>query len=169
MVSGSDRRITIGRVIGLFGVGGWIKVYSHTRPREAILNYSPWQMAIDGAWRQLDLAEGRLQGKGIIAQLKGYGDRDAAASLVGADIAINVSQLPAAGAQEYYWAELEGLRVVNQAGETLGQVSYLLETGANDVLVVQGERERLIPFAKGVVQRVDRQAGVIYVDWDAED
>lgn len=169
MTSGSDRRVTVGRVIGLYGVRGWVKVYSHTRPREAILNYSPWQIAVDGVWRSLELAEGRPQGKGIVARLAGYSDRDAATRLVGNDIAIDMAQLPPAGEQEYYWAELEGLRVVNRVGETLGQVSYLFETGANDVLVVQGERERLIPFAKDVIQRVDREAGVIYVDWDGED
>ena len=74
-----DRRITIGRVVGLFGVRGWVKVYSYTRPREAILRYDPWQLRLAGEWREHALAEGRMHGEGIIARLAGYEDRDAAA------------------------------------------------------------------------------------------
>lgn len=169
MASEPERRVSVGRVVGLFGIGGWIRVYSHTRPREAILSYSPWRVETAAGWRELEVAEGRPQGKGVVARLAGYSDRDAAAELVGAEIAILISQLPKAGAHEYYWAELEGLRVVNLAGQELGRVSHLLETGANDVLVVRGERERLIPFGQGIIRQVDLEAGVICVDWDAED
>lgn len=169
MNSPTDRRVTVGRVVGLFGVRGWVKVFSHTRPREAILEYSPWWIEIGGAWRAIDVTEGRAQGKGVIAQLDGYIDRDQAATLIGADIAVEFAQLPTAAENEYYWAELEGLRVVNLAGQELGTVSHLFETGANDVLVVQGERERLIPFGKNAIQRVDLAAGVIHVDWDLDD
>lgn len=169
MTDRPNRRISVGQVVGLFGVDGWVKVYSHTRPPAAILGYRPWRVEVAGVWRRLDVAEGRLQGKGIVARLAGYEDRDAAAALVGAQIAILASQLPAAGEREYYWAELEGLRVVNLAGQELGRVSHLFETGANDVLVVRGERERLIPFGREVIQRVDLEAGVISVDWDAAD
>jgi 16S rRNA processing protein RimM len=163
-----DRRVAVGRVAGLFGVRGWVKVYSYTRPREAILNYRPWLIEHDGAWREFGVADGRVHGRGIVAQLDGCTDRDAMAPLVGAEIAVLVSQLPEVGKNEYYWAELEGLRVVNLGGDELGQVSHLFETGANDVMVVRGERERLIPFDRGVVRRVDRKDGVIHVDWDAD-
>lgn len=164
-----DRLISVGRVVGLFGVDGWVKVYSYTRPREAILQYSPWQIQACDVARALDVAEGRLQGKGIVVRLAGYQSRDQAAGLVGADIAIRASQLPATAEREYYWAELEGMRVVNLAGQELGRVGHLFETGANDVLVVQGKREYLIPFGADVVRHVDPDAGVISVDWDAED
>ena len=169
MTHAPDRRVSVGRVAGLFGVRGWIKVYWHTRPREAILNYRPWLIERNGVWQAFDVAEGRAHGKGIVARLSECNDRDAAAKLVGAEIAVSMSQLPTTGRNEYYWAELEGLRVVNVAGQDLGHVSHLFETGANDVLVVKGERERLIPFVHAVVQQVDREAGVIRVDWDAED
>ncbi len=169
MTAGPDRRVSVGRVAGLFGVRGWIKVYSYTRPREAILNYRPWLIEHDGAWRAIGVTDGRAHGRGIVAQLEGCTDRDATAPLVGAEIAVLVSQLPEAGKNEYYWAELEGMRVVNVAGEELGQVANLFETGANDVMVVRGDRERLIPFARGVIRRVDRLSGVIHVDWDADD
>lgn len=169
MANQPERRISVGRIVGLFGINGWVKIYSHTRPREAILNYSPWRVETAAGWRELEVAEGRPQGKGVVARLAGYSDRDAAVELIGAEIAILVAQLPEAGAHEYYWAELEGLRVVNLAGQELGRVSHLFETGANDVLVVQGERERLIPFGQEIVQRVDLDEGVISVDWDAND
>lgn len=161
-----DRRITVGRIAGLFGVRGWVKVYSHTRPREAILNYNPWLVVVGGTERTVALAEGRPQGKGVIARLEGITDRDQAAPLVGADIAVNREQLPALTANEYYWAELEGARVMDQRGTELGRVSYLFETGAQDVMVVRGERERLIPFGATVIKRVDLTNGVIHVDWE---
>lgn len=169
MARRSDRLIPVGRVVGLFGVDGWVKVYSYTRPREAVLGYRPWQVRAGGVTRVLDVAEGRLQGKGIVARLAGYESRDQATELVGMDIAIHASQLPAVGKHEYYWAELEGMRVVNLAGKDLGRVSHLFETGANDVLVVEGERERLIPFGAQVVRHVDLDASVISVDWDVDD
>lgn len=164
-----DRRVAIGRIAGLFGVRGWVKVYSYTRPREAILNYSPWYVEQQSVSRTFQVAEGRVQGKGLVAHLLGCSDRDMAASLVGGEIVVPLSQLPPAGANEYYWAELEGLRVVNLGGQELGVVSHLFETGANDVMVVRGERERLIPIGGGFVRRIDRDAGVIEVDWDTDD
>lgn len=169
MASTPDRRVGVGRVAGLFGVRGWIKVYSYTRPREAILDYSPWLIERDGAWREFTVAEGQVHGKGLVARLEGCSERDAAAQLLGSEIAVALSQLPAAGPNEYYWAELEGLRVVNLDGRELGHVSHLFETGANDVIAVRGERERLIPIGPGIIRNVDRNAGVIQVDWDAED
>jgi len=169
MTKSPERRISVGRVAGLFGVSGWVKVYSHTRPREAILNYRPWHITVGGATRTFDVLEGRQQGKGLVARIAGCDDRDTAAELVGAEIAIDATQLPATGGREYYWADLEGLRVVNDAGVELGRVSHLFETGANDVMVVRGERERLIPFGSAVVKEVDLDAGMIRVDWDAED
>ncbi len=169
MTKPPERRISVGRVAGLFGVNGWVKVYSHTRPREAILNYRPWHITVGGATRTFDVLEGRPQGKGLVARIAGCDDRDAAAELVGAEIAIDATQLPAKGEREYYWADLEGMRVVNDAGVEFGRVSHLFETGANDVMVVRGERERLIPFGSAVVKEVDLAAGVIRVDWDAED
>lgn len=164
-----DRRVTVGRIVGLFGVQGWVKVYSHTRPREAILHYTPWVIELKDGVRELGLAEGRRHGKGIVARLAGYTDRDQAAGLVGTDITVRTTQLPPPAKNEYYWTQLENLRVVTRAGVELGRVDHLFETGANDVMVVRGERERLIPFAEPVVQKVDIAAGVIYVDWEDPD
>jgi 16S rRNA processing protein RimM len=153
----------------LFGVRGWVKVHSDTRPREGILKYSPWQLRLGGQWREVALAEGRRQGAGVIARFDGVTDRDQAAALVGAEIAVGIEQLPAPKKGEYYWAQLEGLRVVNRQGVELGTVSHLFETGANDVMVVRGDRERLIPFTRHAVDEVDVKAGWIRVDWDPAD
>lgn len=163
-----DRWVVLGRVSGLFGVQGWIKVFSDTSPRENILGYPRWYLKQDGEWQPHALLDGRRQGKGIVARLEGCSDRDRAAELIGADIAVRRDQLPDAGAGEYYWTDLQGLRVETLEGVDLGRVDHLFETGANDVMVVQGGRQRLIPFVDGVIDRVDLGAGVIRVDWDED-
>jgi len=161
--------VTVGQVAGLFGVHGWVKVYSYTRPREAILKYNPWQVRTPSGWRSFALETGHAHGKGIVARLEGVSDRDQARHLIGAEIAVRSEQLPAPKAGEYYWTQLEGLRVINLLGQELGTVSHLFETGGNDVMVVQGERERLIPFTAQVIRRVDLVQGEIRVDWAMED
>ncbi|HLU61448.1 MAG TPA: ribosome maturation factor RimM [Gammaproteobacteria bacterium] len=165
----NGNRIVLGRVTGLFGVRGWVKVFSNTQPREGIANYSPWQLRLGNEWRSFVVEQGQSQGKGVIVKLEGVDDRDAAAALMGADIAIWREQLPPPAEGEIYWADLEGLEVVTVAGQALGRVSHLLETGANDVLVVRGERERLIPFVRGqVVTEIDLDGGRLVVDWDPD-
>lgn len=164
--------IRLGHIAGVFGVQGWVKVFSETAPRENILNYSPWYLRINGEWREYQLLAGRVHGKGVVAHLSGCPDRDAAIALLKAPVAILRSQLPAASQGEYYWADLEGLQVVNLQGQVLGVVNHLLETGANDVLVVRasdGSRECLIPYLPGrVVTEVDLAQGIIRVDWDPD-
>jgi 16S rRNA processing protein RimM len=159
--------VLLGRIAGLFGVRGWVKVHSYTDPRDAVLEYGPWWLRREGAWRQLPLAEGRRHGKGVIARLEGCTDRDLAAELLGSEIAVAAETLPDPEDGRYYWHDLVGLDVVHRDGTGLGRVAYLLETGANDVLVTEGDRERLIPFVPGVVVLdVDLPGGVIRVDWE---
>jgi len=144
-------------------------VFSYTEPRDNIVNYQPWYLKRQGEWEQRDLAEGRRHGKGVVARLQGCDDRDAAVLLIGADIGVRRDQLPPAPSGEYYWSDLQGLEVLTLGGESLGRVDHLLETGANDVLVVRGERERLIPFVAGqIVHEVDLERGRIRVDWDKD-
>lgn len=164
----SSAPVKLGRIVGLYGVRGWVRVRSDTRPREAILGYDPWLLELAGQWREYRLAEGRTHGAGIVARLEGCTDRNAAQALLGATVAVRREQLPPAGPGEYYWSELEGLRVINLLGEELGVVSHLFDTGANDVMVVAGERERLIPFTRDAVRAVDLAARIIRVDWDRE-
>jgi len=163
-----DKPVVLGRISGLFGVKGWNKIHSYTVPREAILDYSDWLVEKDGQWRPLGIAEGKRQGKTVIARLEGVDDRDAAAELVDARIGVRRDSFPQTGDGEYYWSDLEGLSVVHLDGKSLGKVAYLLETGANDVLVVQeGDQEVLIPFVNGeVVKNVDLVKGEISVDWE---
>ena len=157
----------LGRVAGPFGVKGWIKVFSYTEPREAILDYDPWFMKQGDAWQATKVVDGKRHGKSVIAQLEGIVDRDAAAELIGRDIAIERDDMPSPADGSYYWSDLEGLQVVHRDGTELGRVAYLLETGANDVLVTAGDKERLIPFvAERVILDVDFAKGVITVDWE---
>lgn len=159
--------VLLGRITGLFGVRGWVRIYSYTEPREAVLGYGPWWVRQDGTWRERPLAEGRRHGKNVIARLDGYADRERAAELLGGDIGVAPDVLPAPAEGQYYWRDLEGLEVLHRDGTRLGRVAYLMETGAHDVLVTEGERERLIPFVPGeVVLDVDLAGGVIRVDWE---
>jgi 16S rRNA processing protein RimM len=161
--------VVIGKINGVFGVRGQVKVFSYTEPRENILNYDPWMLGSGDRWETRQLVSGKVQGKGLIAQLKGCDDRDQAQLLVGKEIAIEKSQLAKTKPDEYYWSDLEGLKVITTDQETLGAVSHLFETGSNDVLVVQGEREYLIPYIPGrVITEIDLDAGHIIVDWDPE-
>ena len=171
----SESRIIIGKIIGLYGIQGWIKVYSYTRPRKAILKYSPWWIDLSGNWNARELVEGRSHGKGVVAHLADCPNRDRANELLGAQIALERCQLPPLKAGEYYWAQLEGLNVVDTEGRDLGTVSHLIETGANDVMVVCGAatvgeiREHLIPVTSSVIREIRLDVGLIRVDWDADD
>lgn len=166
--------IIVGRINGVHGLRGWVKVFSYTRPISNILDYSPWQLQQQQRQTTVKVLNAKLHGKGIIAQLEDVNSPEAAALLRGCDIAIQRQQLPTTDLNEYYWLDLIGLTVINQQGINLGQVTSLLETGSNDVLVVKAaEVERLIPFLiPEFVQRVDLQQRQIVVDflvdWDAE-
>lgn len=165
-----DRLILLGRIVGLYGVQGWVRLESWTEPRMQIFSYQPWLLKTASAEREFRGSHGREQGKGVVAQLPGVADRDEAAAWIGAEIRVRRSVLPRPKKDEYYWVDLEGLAVVTVDGASLGTVSHLIATGANDVLfVVDGEKERLIPFVTGpFVKEVDFEARRIVVDWDPE-
>lgn len=157
----------MGRIVGLFGVRGWVKVFSYTDPREAILSYEGWLLGRKGDWKPAEVAEGQRHGKSVIAHFVGVDDRDRAAALVGNEIAVVREALPETAEGQYYWLDLIGLRVMHRDGTDLGEVQSMLQTGANDVMVVQGEQERLIPFVKNeVVISVDMVERIINVDWE---
>lgn len=166
--------IPLGHVSGLFGVKGWLRIHSDTEPRSNILNYSPWYLRRQGEWVACQVMEGQVHGKGIIVRLAACTDRDCAAELVGSTIAIRREQLPVTDEDEYYWSDLKGLRVITPDGISLGTVTGLMETGANDVLLVQDmddgkTRERLIPYLPGqVVLNVDLDNGIMIANWDPE-
>ena len=165
-----DDLLSVGEISGVFGVKGWVKVYSFTSPRENVVRYSPWFLRKNGGLKELKLLSGRLQGNGVVALVQDVNDRDQALELVGSEVLIRRAQLPLPEVGEYYWADLEGLDVRTESGYNLGKVDHLLETGSNDVLVVvDGEKERLIPFIQPTtVVEVDLENRLMLVDWDPD-
>ena len=160
-------KVALGYISAVHGIKGWVKVHSWTRPMEAILDYQPWLLG--DQQKSVKLLDGRKQGKGLVACLPGIEDREQAITLVGQQIFVRRDQMPATAENEYYWSDLEGLEVHTTEGELLGKVERLMETGANDVLVIRGQREHLVPFVQGqYVTRVDLDGGLIEVDWDPD-
>ena len=163
-----DDLIEVGHVLGVHGVVGQVKVYSNTSPRQNVVTYSPWVIDQAGAQQTYEV-KGKLQGKHVIASLKGLSDRNQAMELIGAKILIKRNQLPSLSQGDYYWTQLEGMKVISINGDEFGTIDHMLETGANDVMVVQGDRERLIPYVlEEVVISVNLENNQITVDWDAD-
>lgn len=169
------RRVTLGRVAGVFGVRGWVKLISYTRPEDNLLDYTRWFVVHQGRETEMRLLEGRAQGRGIVAQIgdaKGVAidDRDVAAALIGAEIQVARSELPEPEEGQYYWADLVGLQVKNEEGIDLGEVESLTSNGAQDVLVLKtGGAERLIPFVKGpIIKSVSLEQNLIVADWQPD-
>jgi len=169
-VSEEQRQVVLGTITGPCGVRGWVRIRSGTEPPENILRYAPWQVGRDGNRTEVAVAEGRAQGGGVVVRFDGCHDRDQALRYRGCEIAVERSRLPDPGDDEFYWTDLVGLRVATADGVDLGEVERMLETCANDVMVVRGELERLIPFIFGtVVRTVDIERGCIVVDWHPDD
>ncbi len=178
--SGSiSEKIILGRITGVYGVKGWVKIFSHTDPMEAIVDFSSWYIRAEGRkqaqWTKVKLKTGKRHAKTVVAKLEHCNDRDQAMAYVGNEIAVELQQLEKQREEDtYYWRDLIGLRVTNQQGIELGTVKTLLETGANDVLVVvfeeEGEtKERLIPWTIDIaIVAVDIEKGSIEVDWEVE-
>lgn len=166
----NNELLNAGEISGVFGVKGWVKIFSFTQPRENILRYSPWLLRKQGQTKILKVVQGQLHGAAVIAQLEDVDDRDEAQRWIGAEILIGRDQLPKSKPGEYYWADLIGLSVKTTHGVSLGRIDHLLETGANDVLViVDGETERLIPFLmKHTVMEIDLDQRSMIVDWDPD-
>jgi len=181
----TSEKVILGRITGVYGVNGWLKIFSYTDPMEAIVDYSPWYIRAEGQnqapWTRVKLYAGKRHAKTVVAKLEHCNDRDAAMAYIGNEIAIELEQLESLkDKNEYYWRDLIGLRVINQQNVELGVVKSLLETGANDVLVVVSEieseqgskvevRERLIPWTMhNAIIAVDMEEKVIEVDWDPE-
>ena len=162
--------IVIGKLVGVYGTKGWFKIMSYTRPIENIFTYSPWLIKQNGDWQGMQLAEGKPHAKGLIASIKKITDRNEAMALVGSEIAIKRNQLAETKEGEYYWHDLMNLQVINGQNEILGVVTELLETGANDVLVVEADKQRhLIPYVKDVyIKDIDLEQGIMQVDWQSD-
>lgn len=164
--------IVVGKVSAAFGVKGWLKIQSFTDPADNILHFKPWYLQTrehDHPWKIVKVLGGRAHGKQVVVQLEGIHDRNQAELIRGLDIAIKREQLPDTEGDGFYWIDLVGLKVTNRDGVLLGVVESILETGANDVLVVRGDKERLIPYVvEQFVLDIDLDAGSMTVDWDPE-
>lgn len=164
--------IPVGKISGVFGIKGWVKVFSFTDPRENILEYKPLYVHRHGDWIPIGVNGGQLQGKAVVMSLEKVTDRNQAMTLIGSELAIKRSQLLETDDDEFYWADLVGLTVINAENEKLGIVDHLIETGANDVLVVNGtepDTEYLIPFVLDrTILKVDLENKQIQVDWQAD-
>src|SRR5690606_29601462 len=166
--------VVLGKIVSVHGIRGEIKVYSFTDPLDNLLDYRCWILQRDGERKEVELVSGRLQGKVLVAKLRGLDDREVARTYAGFEICVPRALLPSLDDGEYYWYQLQGLRVINQDGHLFGRIDHLLETGANDVLVVKpcpgslDDRERLLPYTEQCVQRVDLAAGEMRVDWDTD-
>ena len=167
-----DKRVIIGRISGVHGIRGWLKVFSYTDPRENIFLYQPWLLdegrKESGAkWSEIEFADCGTSGKTLVVRLAGIEDREAALEFVGRSLAVYRERLPVPESGQYYWTDLMHLEVVTLTGKRLGKVVDIHATGANDVLIVQGDRRRSIPFVMDqVIRRVDRDAAAITVDWE---
>lgn len=180
----ADELLVIGRITGCYGIKGWVKIHSYTEPKENFLGFGQWMLRRRGAVEPIEFDQGRAQGKGLVAHIAGVDDRTLAEAYSGLEVAVRADSLPTLEEGDYYWSQLQGLQVWCRdggspgAGESvlLGTVDHLIETGANDVLVVEpstgsiDDRQRLIPYLPGkVVTRVDLARAVIEVDWFLED
>jgi 16S rRNA processing protein RimM len=155
----------MGRIVAPFGVKGWIKVKIFTETPDSLLDYPRWWLRTREGWQAHVVAEAESVASGLIVRLQGCADRTAAEQVKGKDVGIPRAEFPRAKAEEFYWTDLIGLAVINTHGESLGRIENLLETGANDVLVVRGERERLIPYIDHVIKSVNLAEGQVVVDW----
>ena len=158
----------MGRVSAPFGVKGWVKVQPFTEQVDSLLQHRKWWLAGSSGWEGLEVEERSVHGNTLLVRFSGMDNRDDAQGLKGREIAIPRRELPAPESGEVYWADLIGLAVENTHGQSLGHVERLFETGANPVMVVTGERERLLPFVDPVVKQVDLEAAKLLVEWELD-
>lgn len=170
----AEEMIVLGKIVSVHGIRGEVKVYSFTDPLDNLLDYRRWTLKRGTEVRQAELVQGRVQGNVLVAKLKGLDDREIARTFAEFEILVPRSELPVLDDGEFYWSQLEGLKVIDQNGQLFGILDHMLETGANDVMVVKpcagslDDRERLLPYTDQCVQAVDLDAGEIRVDWDAD-
>lgn len=176
MAQASEELIVVGKVSSVYGVKGWVKLYSFTEPMSNLLEYSQLYMQRGEQWQPVSISEGRQHGKSLVVALEGVDDREQAKALAGSELAVSRSELPDLPKDDFYWHQLEGLQVLTEVEgvqQLLGVVDHMMATGANDVMAVQpcdgsiDQQERLLPYVPGVyVKSVDLDAGMILVDWD---
>lgn len=169
MKTEAESLVIMGRIVAPYGVQGWVKVLPDTEALDGLLDYQTWQIGKEGNWKQIKLMSGKVHNDVLVVKLEGVNDRDAAFACKGMQIAVPRDALPELDDEDgFYWSDLIGLAVTNQQGVAFGKIVDVFETGANDVIVVQGEVERLIPFAEHTVIKVDIAQQTMLVDWDED-
>lgn len=172
--SQNEEYILVGKIGASYGIKGWFKINTYTEIPEGIFDYSPWRVTLNGNDHVVKVAEWRRHNKGLIAKFDGVETRDDAEAWLHGEIFVSADQLPELSEDEFYWRDLKGMSVVTDKGYDLGKVSDLMETGSNDVLVVDanptdafGKTERLIPYIQeSVILSVSKEDNTITVDWD---
>lgn len=170
----NENLIVVGKFGACYGIRGWLKIHSFTEDSESIFDYQPWYIQRAGKWQVVEPEAFKPHNQDTIVKIKGIDDRDLANALTNIEIFVDADQLPELTDGDFYWKDLIGCRVVTVAGYDLGQVTDLMETGSNDVLVVKanlkdafGAKERLLPFVEQqVIKNIDLSAKTIVVDWD---
>ena len=168
MKTEAENLVIMGRIVAPYGVQGWVKVLPDTEALDGLLDYQTWQIGKDDDWKSIELKSGKLHNDVLVVKLEGINDRGAAFACKGLQVAVPRDLLPELDDSEYYWSDLIGLAVKNQQGVEFGQIVDVFETGANDVIVVKGEIERLIPFAEQTIIEVDIKQQTMLVDWDKD-
>jgi len=166
--SGDGRKVVqLGHISGVHGIRGWVKIFSLTDPREAIFEYQPWLLG--ESREETRIMQGKKHGKHLIALFENVNDCEQAQSMLNRQIVVYRDQFPQLREDEFYWTDLLGLSVRLGDGTELGTIEKMLATGAHDVMVVQGDRERLIPFVQQqYVKSVNLDDGIVLVDWDPD-
>jgi 16S rRNA processing protein RimM len=163
-----SRRVVLGQVGGAFGVQGWVRIQSYTDPPANILKYERWQLGRAGQWREVEVEDGKVTAKGVLAKLVGVETPEDARLATGSEIAVTREELPKPAPGEYYWSDLEGLAAFGQNDQPLGRIEEFRETPAGTVVVIRGERQHWVPFVKERIVSVDLDAGRVVLDWDAD-
>ena len=168
-MNNQENWIVIARFGRPHGVKGFVTVHSFTEPRDNVLKYANWHAFINNKWQPMKLLRAEVQNKSIIVQIEGYPERESVAFLTNIEIAIQRGQLATLEPGEYYWHQLIGMKVINKQGEPFGNVTEIIPTGANDVLVVEGNKRHLIPYLLGqFILDIDSKQQIITVDWDMD-
>ena len=164
-VAAGDRVVVLGKIVGTFGVKGWLKVSSYTEPATNILDYERLLIASASGWSEIRVEDGRETGKGVLAKFEGIESPEAGRLRIGAELGVWRSEMPVPAAGEYYWSDLEGLEALNEAGEVLGRVDHFRTTPAGTFVVIHGTQELWVPFVKERIVKVDIAGGRIVLDW----
>lgn len=176
MAGETSSRVVVAKITTVYGVKGWVKIHSFTQPMQNFLEYGHCQVRKNGHWQELEIDQSRIHGKGIVAHISGVDDREQARDYCGLELSVAVDELPALQDDEFYWHQLVGLAVyTSRDQQLLGKVDHLIETGANDVLVVKpckgsiDDRERLIPYLPGqYIGAIELDEGRLTAEWDPE-